>query len=450
MTVQTKKDLVNLDKKHYLHPTSSVKDQQEHGPSFIFTEGNGVYLTDTDGKQYIDGISSLWNVNVGHGRTELGEVAKEQMSTLAFSSSFSNFSHEPAILLAEKIAHMAPEGLNAVFFTSGGSESNDSAFKLAKHYWRLQGKTEKKKIVSLEKSYHGVSGGATHATGLVLFREMAGPMSADFFHAQSHYEASTKQSIDSLRELIEREGAETIAAFIVEPIQGAGGVLIPDADYFKEVRQVCDEYNILFIADEVITGFGRTGKMFGLEHYGVIPDMMTFAKGVTSGYIPLGGVVISDKIHDVYKTLSTGPMLHGFTYSGHPTACAVALRNIQIIEDEQLVNNSREMGKVLLKGFERIKAEIDIVGDVRAIGLLGALELFEDPATNKRFARKLQVAGKVNAALTKRGVICRPIMHDDTDIIAFAPPLIINQEQINVLIENLHAALLEVRNSLKN
>ncbi|WP_404454825.1 aspartate aminotransferase family protein [Virgibacillus necropolis] len=443
-------NLIELDKKHFIHPTSSIQQQQANGAKVIIEKGEGIYLTDRNGSVFIDAMSSLWNVNIGHGREELADAAAEQMKKLAFSSAFSTFSHEPAIKLAEKIASITPVGLNAVFFTSGGSESNDSAIKLVRHYWKIQDQPNRRKIVALKRGYHGVAAASTSVTGIPEFWEMAGHMMTDFTHADSLYGKDTEKAITSLRHTIEVEGPETIAAFLAEPVQGAGGVLIPPADYFKEIRQLCDEYGILFIADEVITGFGRTGKMFGMENWGVIPDMMTFAKGVTSGYIPLGGVIVSDYIHHVLKEKSAGTLFHGFTYSGHPTAAAVALKNIEIIEQEGLVENSRKMGGELLKGFKKMKEDLDIVGDVRTIGLLGAVELVQDPDTNKRFSPDLKVASKVIEALHERGVICRPVTFDSTDIICFSPPLIMNQTQVNTLVEKLHDAVLSVQKQLVN
>ncbi|MBO0587862.1 aspartate aminotransferase family protein [Sporosarcina sp. E16_8] len=442
------KELIEWDKKHFIHPTSSIKEQQENGPKLIIEKGNGIYLTDSDGNVFIDGMSSLWNVNIGHGRTELAEVAKEQMEKLAFSSTFSTFSHEPAIRLAKKIADLAPPSLNAVFFTSGGSESNDSAIKLVRHYWIIQGQPERNKIISLKRGYHGVAVGATSATGIPQFWDMAGHMETGFAHAKTPYEIGTSESIASVRAVIEAEGPETIAAFLVEPVQGAGGVLIPPSDYFQEVRKLCDEYGIMFIADEVITGFGRTGKMFGIENWNVEPDMITFAKGVTSGYFPLGGVIVSDKIHDVLKDKSHGVLFHGFTYSGHPTGAAVALKNIEIVETEGLVENARKMGEELLKGFKEIKDELTIVGDVRAMGLLGAMEFVQDPETNERFSPDLKVAAKVIEALHARGVICRAVTYDGTDIVCFSPPLTITKEQITTLLEKLRDSVLAVQQGL--
>lgn len=437
---------MELDRKHFVHPTSSIKDLQENGPKMIIEKGEGIYLTDVRGNRYIDGMSSLWNVNVGHGRKELAKVAAEQMEKLAFSSAFTNFSHEPAILLAEKIASLAPEGMNSVFFTSGGSESNDTAIKLVRHYWKILGHPKKGKIISRRRAYHGVAAASTSATGIPEFWKMAGHKMQDFIHANSPYENSTADAIQSIREMVEREGADTIAAFIAEPIQGAGGVIIPEEDYFREVRKLCDEYNILFIADEIITGFARTGKMFGMENWEVVPDLFTFAKGVTSGYIPLGGVVISDPVFDVLKEKSEGTLFHGFTYSGHPTAAVVGLKNIEIIEREGLVENSLHKGKRLLDGFKMIKQSLNYIGDVRACGLLGAVELVKYPSTNERFPSELNVAGKVIEALYQRGVICRSVTYENTDIICFAPPLIISEDEVDILLERLYESIKAVEN----
>lgn len=441
-------NLIDLDKKHFIHPTTSIQQQQEKGAKVIMEKGNGIYLTDKNENVFIDAMSSLWNVNIGHGRKELAEAAAAQMSKLAFSSTFSTFSHEPAIKLAEKVTSLSPKGLNAVFFTSGGSESNDSAIKLVRHYWKIQGEPDRRNIISLRRGYHGVAAASTSATGIPEFWNMAGHMLTGFLHAKSPYEIGTDQAIHSLRNVIEENGAETIAAFMAEPVQGAGGVLIPTDDYFQEAKKVCKENDILFIADEVITGFGRTGKMFGMENWNTIPDMMTIAKGITSGYIPLGGVVVSDHIHHVLKEKSKGTLFHGFTYSGHPTAAAVALKNIEIIEQEGLVENSREMGERLLEGFHAVKEKLNIVGDVRAVGLLGAIELVKNPVTNEHFSADLQVASRVIETLHQSGVICRAVTYENTDIICFSPPLIINKSQIDTIIEKLYDAILSVQEQL--
>ncbi|MGP7818568.1 aminotransferase family protein [Niallia sp. 01092] len=432
MTRFNKEQLVALDKKHFLHPTSSVKQQQDQGPAIIFEEGKGIYVKDTDGKEYIEGMSSLWNVAIGYGRTELGMAAMEQINKLSFSSAFSTFSHEPAILLAEKLANLAPGDLNTVFFTSGGSEANDSAFKLVRYYWILQGKPQRKKIISRQKAYHGVATGATSATGIPEFHHVTNSLAPDFLHVDS-------DSVEALKKVIEEEGPENIAAFIAEPVMGAGGMFIPTDDYLRGVRSVCDEYDILFIADEVITGFGRTGKMFGMENWDVVPDVLTFAKGITSGYFPLGGVLISEAIFQVYKEKSTGTLFHGFTYSGHPVACHIANTNLHIIETEKLVENSYFMGLELMKGFKQLEEELEYVGDSRAIGLLGGFELYADAKEKRRFSEK--IAPKVVAEAAKNGLICRSVTYNDSDTIVLAPPLIISKAEIEKIIKILKESI---------
>ncbi|MGM0852391.1 MAG: aspartate aminotransferase family protein [Bacillota bacterium] len=428
-------ELANLDKKHFLHPTSPIQQQQQQGPAFIFTKGEGVHLEDVHGKRVIDGMSSLWNVNIGHGRKELGQVAMEQMNKLAFSSCFATFSNEPAIRLAAKMAEIAPGDLNTTFFTSGGSEANDTAYKLARHYWILKGKPEKKKIISRKRSYHGVAMGATSATGLKPFRDFTNSLAPDFYYTEN-------LSAQSLCDLVEAEGPETIAAFVAEPVQGAGGVHIAPENYFKKVREVCDLYDILFITDEVITGFGRTGKTFGIEHYSVTPDMMCFAKGVTSGYAQLGGVVLSKSMFEEFKELSVGTLLHGYTYSGHPMACAVALKNIEIIENENLVENAKNMGEEMLKGFKWIQGERKLVGEVRGLGLMGAVEIESNLYSQGPLSPMI-----VNEA-AKQGLICRSVVFDDMDTLVFAPPLTINKQEIDRLIEILHNSIYAIEQRL--
>lgn len=415
-----KEELVELDKRHFIHPTSNMKQLQDEGPTFIFTEGEGIYLKDVEGRKLIDSLSSLWNVNIGHGREELGEVAKEQMGKLAFTSAFSNWSHEPVIRLAAEVAKWTPGDLNVTFFTSGGSEANDTAFKTVRHYWKIQGRPEKKKIISRKKSYHGVAMGATSATGIPEFHTFTTSIAPDF-----HYVDST---IESLKEVIEKEGADTIAAFISEPVQGSGGVNLPPKGYFEEVRRICDENDILMISDEVICGFGRTGTNFGMENFGIIPDIITMAKGVTSGYAPLGGMVISEKLHKEIYEKTEGNFWHGYTYSGHPTAAAVALKNLEIIKNENLIENVRTMGEEMIKGFKWIQEQHEKVIDVRGIGLLGAISLERESASAQ------PVGPKIVAEALKRGLICRSVVYDGQDTLAFAPPFIINKKQMDDIV----------------
>lgn len=431
---QVKNELIEMDKRHFLHPTSNIKQQQANGPEIIFKAAEGIYVKDIDGKQYIEGMSSLWNVNIGYGRKELAEAAKQQIEELSFSSTFSTYSHEPVIKLAAKIAELTPGDLNTVFFTSGGSESNDSAIKLARHYWNIKGKPERRKIISRKKAYHGVAMGATSATGIPEFWKFAG-VSPEFFHIET-------TSSEELRGIIEREGPETIAAFMAEPVVGAGGIIIPPKDYFKEVREICDAYDILFIADEVITGFGRTGKMFGIENWDVTPDMMSIAKGISSGYIPLGGVVLSEKVHQTLIEKTEGTLFHGYTYSGHPVACAVALKNIEILEKENLVENSRVMGESLLQHFRQLEEDTNTFGEGRAVGLLAAIEIYKDAENKEKF--KTKQAPHIVSEAARRGLICRSVTYDDADTIVLAPPLIINKKQISKIITILKEAVATV------
>ncbi|WP_407938524.1 aminotransferase family protein [Niallia nealsonii] len=432
-------ELVELDKKHFVHPTSSIKQQQEFGPAYIFTEAKGVMVKDIEGKEYIEGMSSLWNVNIGYGREELGEAAMEQIKTMSFSNAFYTFSHEPGIRLAEKLASISPGDLNHIFFTSGGSESNDTAFKLARHYWILKGEPNRKKIIARKQAYHGVATGSTSATGIKQFHTMTNSLAPDFVHTEA-------LSVDALRDTIEAEGPSTIAAFIAEPVMGAGGLFYPPEDYFAGIRNVCDEYGILFITDEVITGFGRTGSLFCMDHYGVVPDMMTFAKGVTSGYFPLGGVMMSEKVFSVLKDKSDGPLFHGFTYSGHPVGCAVALKNLEIIEKEQLVQNAKERGEELLAGFKQIEEEFEHIADIRGKGLLAAFDLFMDRDQKTRFPEKM--APKIMDEAMKRGLICRNITYGESDTVVFSPPLVISSEEISRLLMILRESIQVVLNKI--
>lgn len=430
--------LAELDKKHFFHPSTSLKQQQTEGPAFIFTEGHGIYLKDIRGREVIDSLSSLWNVNIGHGREELAIAAMEQMKKLAYSSAFATNSHEPVIRLAAKVAEMAPGDLNYTFFTSGGSEANDTAFKTARYYWKMKGYKNKTKIISRSKSYHGVSIGASPATGLFPFRDFPGL-------PQEHLYVDS--SIEALKEMIEREGAETIAAIISEPVQGSGGVNLPPSEnFFKEVREICDQNDILFIADEVINGFYRTGKNFGIDNYGVVPDMMVIAKGITSGYAPLGGVIITDRLKEELTELTDGNFNHGYTYSGHNTACAVALKNLELMEQEKLNENVNEMGAELLKGFKYLEQSHDEVGNIRQIGLLGAIEIFKDKEAKTRFEEAL--APKVIEEALKHDMIGRAIVYEGQDTIAFAPPFCITKEEVEKIISIIDTSLTAVKKRL--
>lgn len=448
------KQLVEWDKKHFLHPTSNPKEGATTGPSIIFSEGKGVYVKNAiDGEQYLDAMSMLWNVNLGHGHQELAKAGSEQLASLACTSSFKGFSNEPAIQLAEKLASITPGDLNTVFYTSGGSESNDTALKLARFYWGLKGKSEKRNFIALNKAYHGVTMAAQTATGIPTFNEFAGSNIDGVFHAEAHLlncelgDQDDPNYTNSIRGIIEREGADTIAGIILEPVQGAGGVNMPPEGYLQAVRDICDEFNILFLADEVICGFGRTGKMFGVDNWQVTPDMMSIAKGLTSGYAQLGGVMMNEEIRQTFANYD-GVLSHGFTYSGHPTACAIGLKNIEIIERDNILENVKNMEIEMKKGLDYLQQKYPFVTKSRSLGLLSAFELYEDPATEKLFESRVFPANTVVDESFKQKLIVRAVGAHNQGI-AIAPPLNINKQEIEDIFERMDAALTAFQKKIK-
>jgi putrescine aminotransferase len=441
--------LYELDRTHWLHPQGDLGAPVGTVPQLIFKSGSGATLTDIDGREYIDGFASLWNVNVGYGRTELADAAAAQMKTLAFSSAYGGFGSAPAIELATKLAELAPGELEVTYFASGGAEANDTAYKIARLYWTLRGEPERVNIVSRLRDYHGLTVGATSATGLSNFWKGFGPLAPGFLHAPSPdpYRFSGDGSpgaayAKALEDVVLKAGAHTVAAVVAEPIQGAGGVIVPPADYFPLLRQVCDRHRLLLIADEVITGFGRTGRWFALQHWNVQPDLMIFAKGVTSGYLPLSGVMLTRSVHDTLKSVK-GPFAHGFTYSGHPTACAVALRNLQILEDEHLVDRAAERGAYLQKQLQHLRSH-EIVGDVRGLGLVAGIELVRDRDTKELHDATVGVARRIWLDALEQGVIVRPL---PGDVVAICPPFVISEQQIDRIALVLDKAIARIAKS---
>src|ERR1700681_1520990 len=435
--------LYELDRTHWLHPQGDLDAPPGTIPQLLFASGGGATLTDVDGREYIDGMASLWNVNVGHGRTELADAAAEQMKALAFSSAYGGFGTAPAIELAAKLAELAPGELEVTYFASGGAEANDTAYKTARLYWTLRGEPDRVNIISRMRDYHGLTYGATSATGLPNFWKGFGPLAPGFLHAPSPdpYRFSGEGSpgaayVKALEDVVLKAGAQTVAAVVAEPVQGAGGVIVPPADYFPLLRELCDRYGLLLIADEVITGFGRTGRWFALQHWSVQADLMIFAKGVTSGYLPLSGVMLTRAIHETLKTVK-GPFAHGFTYSGHPTACAVGLQNLRILEEEQLVERVAEIGPYLQRRLQELRSH-EIVGDVRGLGLLAGVEFVRDRESKQQFDASLGVARRVWLAALANGVIFRPL---GGDVIATSPPFVITEKQIDRLVEGLDSAI---------
>ncbi|MEI3605030.1 aspartate aminotransferase family protein [Pseudogracilibacillus sp. SE30717A] len=432
-------ELRTLDKKHILHPSTNPKVQAETGPKLIFKDGNGIYLNDMTGKTYIDGVSMLWNVNLGHGNKEIAEASYEQMKKAAYTTTFYGYANEAMVRLAEKITALTPGDLNTIFFTSGGSESNDTAFKLSRFYWELKGFKEKKKIISLRRGYHGVTVAAQRATGIDVYRNFSGSSDPDIVNAEPHLtecelgDRSHPEYENSIRAIIEKEGKEKISAVIMEPIQGAGGVHIPPEGYLKAVRKLCDENDIHFIADEVICGFGRTGKMFGVDHWEVVPDFMSTAKGITSGYAQLGGVIMREEIRDTI-TQFDGMLAHGFTYSGHPTACAVGLKNLEILERDGLVEHAHLMGEELKKGMDYLEKKYNFVTKTRGKGLLAGFDLMKDREAGVPFTDFPAAITLIDECYERNLLIRAFDFEPGMNIVAIAPPLIVTKEEIEKII----------------
>jgi adenosylmethionine-8-amino-7-oxononanoate aminotransferase len=430
------KELVRLDLAHQLHPQYHVSD---HENPVIYERGEGALLYDVNGKEYIDALSGLWNVAVGHGRGELADAAAEQMRKLAFSNSYVGYANVPSIRLAEKLMALVYPNMQAVLFCNSGSEAVEVAIKIARYFWYLEGKPDKNKIIARKEAYHGGTLGATAATGLPPFWQGFGPLPPNFVRVDTCYPyrhtggkgECDLSCADAVEQAIIAEGPETVAALIAEPVHGAGGVIVPGPGYWPRLREICDRYDVLLIADEVITGFGRTGRWFALSHWGVQPDMMTIAKAVTSAYVPLAGAIYSTRIHEAI--LAAPPdkkFMHGYTNAAHPTACAVGLRNLQIIEEEGLIENAASMGERLNRGL-RMLAGHKNVGDIRGLGLIAGVELVADRSTRAPFDPGQKVGPRIQKALRERGVITRL----KGESILLAPPLISSPEQIDRIIE---------------
>ncbi|MEE2790837.1 MAG: aspartate aminotransferase family protein [Acidobacteriota bacterium] len=432
----TNTELLARDTAHLIHPLHDARAQQT---ARVWVRGTGATLTDADGREYIDGLSGLWNVLVGHGRRELAEAAATQAQVLAYASGYTGSSNQPAIELAEQLAKITYPSINRFFFTSGGGEATESSIKMARAYWKLKGQPNKTKVISRIEGYHGVTMAAMSATGLSAYWPLFEPRVPGFVHIPSPYPyryqapAGVSQGLAAANELeqaIQREGADTVAMFLAEPVQGAGGVIVPQDDYFPRIREICNQYDVLLVADEVITGFGRTGVLFALQHWGIEPDIVQFAKAVTSGYIPFGGIGINDTIA---ATLDADGRvwMHAYTYSAHPVGCAVALRNLQIISDENLPSQCAAKGLRLLNGLQTSLAEHPHVGDIRGKGLMCAVELVADRDTTASFPVNDKVGLRVQQEATRRGLFSR--IKADTYLLA--PAAIISEEQVDQSVE---------------
>jgi len=450
--------ILEADRAHLIHPLSHPTD---HAKPIVVVRGEGAEIIDAEGKRYYDALSGLWNVNVGHGRAELGQVAAEQMSTLAFNNNYVGFVNVPSTRLAEKLIQLAYPNLNAVYFTTGGAESNESAFKVARFYWKLNGNPDKVKIISRRWGYHGVTMAAASATGLPVYHRMFAPLVPNFVQTVGPYRfrcelegedgprpctSPTEHDYAAeLEQTLLEEGPDTVAAILAEPVQGAGGVIVPPDDYWPKLRQIADRHNVLLMADEVITGFGRTGRWFALEHWNVQPDVVSFAKGVTSAYLPLGGVMLSRQIQDAINNAPADmKFTHAATYSGHAACCAVALANLDIIEREGLIEQAARHGALLQDRLQQLRS-LPRVGEVRGLGMMAAVELVDAAATGSAFYdNAVPLAVRVIQECSQRGVIPRRVNNS----VVMAPPLISTEAQIARLVEVLGESIAAASASL--
>lgn len=433
---QSNHTLQELDALHHLHPFTNHKAMRAGGARVI-VKGEGPYLWDSEGNKILDGMSGLWTTAIGSGRKELADAAAQQMMQLPFYNTFFKTTHPPVVQLAKKLADIAPDNLNQVFLGSSGSESNDTAIRLIRHYWALKGEPKRRIIISRNQAYHGSTIAAGSMGGMSHVHEHSYPVYDGFRHIIDPYwygEAKDGETpaefglraAKALEDEILAIGPENVAAFAAEPVQGAGGVKIAPETYWPEVQKIVDKYGILLLADEVITGFGRLGTWFASQYYGIKPNLLTFAKAATSGYIPLSGLMIDDKIVEVLMN-HNDDFNHGYTFSGHPVACAVALKNIEIMEREQLVEKvNTTTGPALARMLAKFK-DHPLVGEVRSIGMLGAIELVADKRTRRRFEQPGRVGLICRDHFFREGFIMRAVF----DTMVCAPALIWTQAQFD-------------------
>ncbi len=442
--------LESRDVASVLHPFTNAAAHEGSGPEII-TSGKGVYITDVAGKQYLDGMAGLWAVALGYSNERLVEAAIRQLNKLPYYHTFASRSNQPSIELAERLIALAPVQMSKVFFTSSGSEAVDTAFKIVWYYNNAIGRPEKRKIISRKRAYHGVNVASGSATGLHVVHAGFGLPVQDIIHTECpHYRMNrlddesedqfVERMADSLERLIVEEDPATIAAFIAEPVMGAGGVIPPPEGYFDRVQEVLERYDILLIADEVICGFGRTGNMFGSETYGLKPDLMTMAKALSSGYQPIGAVMISDRLYRAIRDHSAEvPVFgHGYTYSGHPVCAAVALEAQKIYEETDILSHVRTVGAYFQERLWNF-ADHQLVGEVRGVGLIAAIELVKDKASLERFQTPGVVGGFAAKAAYERGLVVRPLPGGDS--LGLCPPLVVTKGEVDRLVALLGSAL---------
>jgi putrescine aminotransferase len=444
-------ELQRLDAAHHFHPFTDKAGLAAKGARVI-TRGEGVWLTDSEGHRILDGMAGLWCVNIGYGRKELAQVAARQMEELAYYNTFFQTTHVPAIALAAEIAKLAPGDLNHVFFAGSGSEANDTNIRLVRRYWDVKGMPWRKTIIARWNGYHGSTMGGGSLGGMKPIHAHGGKIDGIEHIDQPDWWAEGGDMTPDdfglararqLEEKILQLGPQNVAAFIGEPVQGAGGVIIPPKTYWPEIQRICDKYGVLLIADEVITGFGRTGNWFGSETFGIKPHIMTIAKGLSSGYQPIGGSIVCDEIAEVVG--GAGEFSHGYTYSGHPVAAAVALENLRIMQDEKIVEHVRDVAHPYLK--ERWEALTDhpMVGEAKLVGLMGSIALTPDKAKRASFPEAANVGYRTRERCFANNLIMRAV----GDRMIIAPPLVITPAEIDVLIERAKKSLDESYAGLK-
>ena len=446
--------LARKDVENVLHPATNFHVHRETGP-LVIERGKGIYVYDTHGKRYLEGLAGLWCVAVGYGEQALIDAATEQMSKLAYGHMFASRSHEPGILLAEKLNEWLPEsrrhtGSWKIFFGNSGSDANDTQVKLIRYYNNAIGRPKKKKIISRQRGYHGVTLASASLTGLPNFHQhfdlpIEGVLHTDcphhyrFAHAGESEDAFADRLAANLEAMIVREDPDTVAAFIAEPVMGAGGLVVPPRGYFEKIQAVLNKYDVLQIDDEVICGFGRLGTNFGCEAVGMKPDTISMAKALSSAYLPISAVAVPDWMAEalVEPSRQVGAFAHGYTYSGHPVPCAVALRNLQLLEERELVAHAAEVG-VYFQARLAALASRPFIGHTRGMGLLGGLELVQDVAHKRFFAPEAKAAVRVAALATEAGLLVRAL---PGDCIAICPPLVITAAQVDELFDLLEGAL---------
>ncbi|HVA70201.1 MAG TPA: aspartate aminotransferase family protein [Acidimicrobiales bacterium] len=415
----------------------------EHNEIPIMVRGEGTHVYDANGSKYFDGLSGLFTNALGHGRRDIADAAAQQISTLAYFPLWT-YAHPRAIELAERLASLTPGDLNRVFFTTGGGEANESAWKLARQYHKIRGDLDRYKVISRDVAYHGTTLGALAITSLEALRKPFEPLvpgavkvpAVNFYRAEQHgddFEAFGLWHAHQIEEAILREGPETVAAVFLEPVQNAGGCFVPPQNYWREVREICDRYGVLLVSDEVICAFGRIGTWFGGQKYDYVPDVITVAKGITAGYAPLGAMIVSDRIAEPFQDEDVA-FLHGFTWSGHPAACAVSLKVLDILEDEKILENVRANEEYFFQSLNALK-EIPIVGDVRGTGYFWGIELVKNQETKETWAgddAERLLRGYVSPEMFRRGLICRSDDRGDP-VVQLAPPLISTRNDIDFM-----------------